>query len=75
MQFLAVPFDPPASRDGTASSAASQLQTLIDTHAGSGWDYIGLDNHSTIVPGSMGCFGIGATPPYPRTISITVFRK
>jgi len=75
MQYLAVPFNPPASRDGTATAAAAQLQALIASHANDGWEFMGMDNHSTIVPGSFGCFGFGATPPYPVTISIAVFRK
>lgn len=75
MQYLAVPFTPSVSRDGTAGGAASQLEALINGHAGAGWEYIGLANHSTEVPGSAGCFGIGKEPPYQVTLSIAVFKK
>lgn len=75
MQYKAVGFDPPASRDGTAGAAASALESLIASHATNGWEFAGVQNHSTVVPGSSGCFGIGATSPYPQTLSIVVFRK
>jgi hypothetical protein len=75
MEYIAVPFDPPASRDGTARVAAENLQALIAHYASYGWEYLGVDNHSTVVPGSSGCFGLGATPPYPVTLSIAVFKK
>jgi len=75
MQYLAVPFNPPASRDSTATAAAADLNALIARHASDGWEFLGMDNHSTVVPGSAGCFGIGATHPYPVTVSIVVFKK
>jgi hypothetical protein len=73
MQYKAVGFDPAASRDGTAGAAAAALEQLIASYAASGWEFVGLQNHSTVVPGSSGCFGFGATPPYPQTLSIAVF--
>jgi hypothetical protein len=75
MEYMTVPFDPPTSRDGTANVAATQLQSVIAQHAASGWEYTGVANHSTVVPGSMGCFGFGATAPYPVTLSIVVFKR
>lgn len=75
MQYTTVPFDPPVKREGPTSSAASALDTMISTYAANGWEFVGVQNHSTIVPGSAGCFGIGATSPYPQTVSLVVFRK
>ena len=75
MQYKAVGFDPPASRDGTAGAAAAALESLVNSAAAQGWEFVGVQNHSTVVPGSSGCFGIGATAPYPQTLSIAVFRK
>ena len=75
MHYRAVGFDPPASRDGTAGAAAAALESLIASHAASGWEFVGVQNHSTVVPGSSGCFGLGATAPYPQTLSIVVFRS
>ena len=75
MQYIAVPFDPAISRDAPARGAASDLQVLIGNYATDGWEYVGVANHSTVVPGESGCFGIGATPPYPKTMSIIVFKR
>lgn len=75
MEYKVIAFDPPANRAGPAESAATALEGVIGSQASSGWEFIGLENHSTIVPGSSGCFGFGATSPYPRTVSLAVFRK
>jgi hypothetical protein len=75
MQYVAVPFDPAISRDNPATGVASDLQGLVDRYAVDGWEYVGVANHSTVVPGDSGCFGFGATPPYPKTMSIIVFKK
>ena len=75
MEYKAVGFDPPVTRDGPTQSAAVWLNSLIAQHASVGWEFMGVQNHSTIVPGSNGCFGFGKTQPYPRTVSIAVFRR
>jgi hypothetical protein len=75
MEYKAVGFDPPVTREGPTQSAAIWLNSLIAQHASLGWEFMGVQNHSTIVPGSNGCFGFGKTPPYPRTVSIAVFRR
>jgi hypothetical protein len=75
MQYITVPFDPAISRESPATGVASDLQGLIGRHAADGWEYVGVANHSTVVPGDSGCFGIGATQPYPKTLSIVVFKK
>jgi len=75
VEYKAVGFDPATSRANSAGGAASDLQTLIASHASEGWEFLGLQNHSTVVPGSAGCFGLGATSPYDVTISIAVFYK
>ena len=75
MQYKAIGFNPSASRGDPASAAASGLETLLFTQAKDGWEFVGIQNHSTTVPGSSGCFGIGATSPYETTLSIAVFRQ
>jgi len=75
VEYRAVGFDPGMSRDNSAGGAATQLEALISVHAAEGWEFLGLQNHSSVVPGSNGCFGIGATSPYDVTISIAVFYK
>jgi|CXWL01.1.fsa_nt_gi hypothetical protein len=75
MQYKVIPFDPGASRDGSASYAAGQLEAAIGQAGSEGWEFVEVSNYSTIVPGSAGCFGFGATAPYPKTISMIVLRK
>ena len=75
MEYKSLPFDPPIDNNVPAESTARDLDVLISREATSGWEFIGLQNHSTVVPGSSGCFGLGATSPYPKTISVAVFRK
>jgi hypothetical protein len=75
MQYKVIPFDPGATRNDAVTYAAGQLQALIDQATAGGWEFVELANYSTIVPGSPGCFGFFATQPYPKTISMAVFRK
>jgi hypothetical protein len=74
-EFLFIPFEPAISVSDPTISATKALAALVSDKEKSGWEYVHLDNHSTVVPGSNGCFGFGATSPYPKTISIAVFKK
>jgi hypothetical protein len=74
MQYKVVPFEPSAV-GGQTSSVAGALQALIAEEGVGGWEFVAVENHSTVVPGDQGCFGIGASPPYPKTFSLVVFRK
>lgn len=75
MEYKAVPFEPLIDRSRATEGVSRDLQALIDREVASGWDFVGIQNHSTVIPGSSGCFGIGASPPYPKTMSIVVFGK
>ena len=75
MDYKCIPFDPGSDRSAPAAKIASDLQTVIDNETGAGWEFVGLENHATVVPGSNGCFGWGATNPYEHTFSVAVFRK
>jgi hypothetical protein len=74
MEYKTRGFEPSAV-GGSTDSVAAALQSLIAEEAAGGWTFVALENHSTVVPGDAGCFGIGATPPYPKTFAIAVFRK
>ncbi|MDO9472755.1 MAG: hypothetical protein Q7J28_06835 [Caulobacter sp.] len=74
MPYKAVPFEPSVAGGSTASVAAA-LEAIISSEAGAGWEYVALENHSTVVPGDAGCFGFGATAAYPKTFSVIVFRQ
>ena len=73
MQYKAVGFDPPASCDGTAGAAASALELLINSQAAGGWEFVGMENHSTVVPGSSGCFGMELRPPIRKRFPLLCF--
>ena len=75
MEYKAVPFEPPVSRQGSTASVATALEDAIRANAVDGWEFVEVANHSTVVPGSEGCFGFGATPPYPKTMSAIVLRR
>lgn len=75
MQYKMVPFDPYVGKGDPTNTTAAELKAVVDAHASDGWEYVELAHHSTVVPGSSGCFGFGATVPYPKTMSIVVFKK
>lgn len=75
MDYKCVPFDPGADCNAPAATISSKLQDVSRAEATDGWEFAGLENHATVVPGSNGCFGFGATSPYEHTFSIAVFRK
>lgn len=72
MKYSAIPFDPCVSRSRAASDVATELQLALDGLAAKDDRFFGLANHSTVVPGSAGCFGIGKQFPYQVTLSIAV---
>ena len=47
MQYKAIGFNPAASRGDPASAAASDLDTLMFAQAKDGWEFVGIQNHST----------------------------
>ena len=75
MEYKAVAFEPAIERASDTESAASALDRLVKSEASAGWEFVTLANHSTTVPGSNGCLGFGKTNPYPKTMSMAVFRK
>ena len=74
MQYKTRGFEPSAA-GGSSDTVAAALEALIATETADGWEFVALENHSTVVPGDQGCFGIGASPPYPKTFAIAVFRR
>lgn len=75
MDYKVIPFKANIGNTDDASAAASQLESLIASHTGAGWEYVRLENVDTFVAGSNGCFGFGATPGRNTSISMAVFRK
>lgn len=75
MKYKVVPFTANISSTDGASTAASQLETLIASNAAQGWEYVRLEQVDTYVAGTNGCFGLGATPSRTTSISMAVFRQ
>jgi hypothetical protein len=75
MQYKVLPFVAKISNTGGSSDAADALQVLINTEAAGGWTYMHMDNITTHVAGSDGCFGFGATPAGMASYSVVVFSK
>jgi hypothetical protein len=75
MEYRVIPFTANIANNEGAPAAASQLQALITTNAGQGWEYVRLEQVDTHIAGTDGCFGIGAMPASSRSVSMAVFRK
>ncbi|MEO1092898.1 MAG: hypothetical protein AAFX81_19940 [Pseudomonadota bacterium] len=75
MEYKVVPFNPSLPRQDPQGAAAQKLDTLITAEVAQGWEFVTVSNHTTFIPGRRGCFGFGAEPGYPDTLSLMVFRR
>lgn len=75
MEYKVVPFSASIASHQGGSDAASQLESLIASHASEEWEYVRLEQVETHVSGNNGCFGIGATPGHTTAVSMAVFRR
>lgn len=75
MSYIVVPFVASIANDGTAAQAAEQLQKLIVQYSAQGYRYVRLEQVTTTVAGTNGCFGVGATPATVRSLSMVVFEQ
>ena len=75
MNYKCVPFEPAIDRQAPVQGVSQSLDSLIKSEAADGWEFVSLENSSTVVPGNSGCFGFGETSAYAKTFSIAVFRK
>jgi hypothetical protein len=74
MQYKVVPFTAAVSSTEDASNVAFQVQSIIDSYASTGWEFVGVYQLQTFKAGSSGCFGFGATPPTSITSEFIVLR-
>jgi hypothetical protein len=74
-QYKAVGLDPSPQRFGLMETTRADLESMINSHAADGWEFVGVQNHSTLIPGTSRFFGFWAGTPYQHTVSIVVFRK
>lgn len=74
-QYKAVGFNPSPDRHSLTETARAELESLINSQAADGWEFVGVQNHSVVVEGSPRLFGFWSTSPYQQTVSVVVFRK
>lgn len=77
VQHKVVPFAAAVAHNQGVSHLATQLESLIASYAGSGWEYVGFHQIQTFKAGTAGCFGttFGAVAPTTITMEFVVFRK
>lgn len=75
MSYKVKPFIAKVSNKGGADDVASQVQSFINQETTDGWEFVSCGNIDTVIEGSNGCFGIGATPSSSTSIMVLVFKK
>ena len=73
--YKVVSFQASISNTGSGQDVAVALQRAIDQEATSGWEFIQIQELTTFVAGSSGCFGLGATPGTTTSMSVLIFKK
>tara|TARA_R110002072_G_scaffold7503_2_gene40944 strand:+ start:738671 stop:738880 length:210 start_codon:yes stop_codon:yes gene_type:complete len=68
MEYKVVPFN-------SSKNVSNQLQNIIDSESNNGFRYINHQYSDKLLPGSSGCFGIGATPDRTTHVGLVVFEK
>lgn len=75
MEYKVVPFNANLQQKDSNSTAASQLQNLINQYNDEGYEFVTIGSIDTYVAGESGCLGIGAKPGYNTAIEVVVFKK
>lgn len=75
MQYKVMPFVASVSNNQGSAAAATQLEGLVNQNSAQGWEYVRMESVQTVIAGTKGCFGIGATPAIMTVYSMVVFRK
>ncbi len=70
-----VPFQASISNTGSSRDVAVGLQRVIDQETASDWEFVQIQELTTFVAGSAGCFGLGATPGTTTSMAVLIFRK
>lgn len=75
MEYIVVPFAANIASTGNAKAASDQLEQLIRANATNGYEFYSLEDITTNVAPSDGCFGFGAKPGYTTTVQCIVLKK
>lgn len=73
--YKVLPFQANISNTGSSKDVASDVQRIIDSEVSSGWEFVQIQELTTFVAGSSGCFGLGATPGTTTSMSLLIFKK
>jgi hypothetical protein len=73
--YKVVSFQASISSTGSGQDVAAALQRAIDQEATSGWEFIQIQELTTFVAGSSGCFGLGATPGTTTSMAVLIFKR
>lgn len=73
--YKVVPFQAHISNTGSGQDLAGGLQQIINHEATEGWAFVQIQELTTSVAGSSGCFGLGATPGTAVSMSVLIFQK
>jgi hypothetical protein len=75
MNYKVIPYKPAITNKGSLGDVAKDIEDIIQKGEKAGWEFIQLQEVTTFVAGSNGCFGIGATPGYNNSITVLIFNK
>ena len=73
--YKVVPFQAHISNTGSGQDLATGLQQIINQETAAGWGFVQIQELTTSIAGSSGCFGFGATPGQTVSMSVLIFRK
>jgi hypothetical protein len=73
--YKVVSFQASISNTGSGQDVAAALQRAIDQEAANGWEFVQIQELTTFVAGSSGCFGLGATPGTTTSMSVLIFNR
>jgi hypothetical protein len=73
--YKVVPFQAHISNTGSGQDLATGLQQIINQEASDGWSFVQIQELTTSIAGSSGCFGLGATPGTTVSMSVLIFQK
>ena len=73
--YKVVPFQARISNTGSGQELAGSLQQIINQEASGGWVFVQIQELTTFMAGTAGCFGLGATQGTNISMSVLIFRK
>ena len=73
--YKVVPFQAHISNTGSGQDLATSLQQIVNQEASGGWTFVQIQELTTSMAGSSGCFGFGATPGTTVYMSVLIFKK